>query len=274
MSIFLLSIILVGCLNDGDSTNKETKSSDPVNEETKASDPLNEETKASDPTNEEMYEFDATVIEANVGLLVIPVAGSSELSSSDKISVSIKVSEEQKDQSAESMEFYPGDLVRITYDGMIAESYPAQINKASKVEKIGRNLLIDAYKVMIDDIYQEDSALNDQISIIAFDTLDWTNLSNAEIEILISILEEEYKMDIVEATRDELYEMGLIDKEGLYFKDGIMIELTDIQYNDKSNELTATISKWRSGDGAIGWDVKAIYIDNKWSIERDNFWIS
>lgn len=264
ISIFLLSIILVGCLNDEDSTNKETK----------ASDPLTEETKGPNPTGEEMQVFDATVIEANVGLLVTPVAGSSELSSSDKISVSIKVSEEQKDQSAESIELYPGDLVRITYDGMIAESYPAQINKASKIEKIGRNLLIDAYKVMIDDIYQEDSALNDQINIIVFDTLEWTNLSNAEIEVLINILEEEYEMDIVEANRDELYEMGLIDKDDLYFKDGIIIELTDIQFNDKSNELTATISKWRSGDGAIGWDVKAIYIDNKWSIDHDNSWIS
>ncbi len=76
--------------------------------------------------DETKYCFYATVIESKEKyILVEPLEGSQELRSSDKISIGLG---ENND------EIYPvGTIVKITYDGMIMESYPAQIH-ASKIE--------------------------------------------------------------------------------------------------------------------------------------------
>ena len=81
----------------------------------------------------EKVSFNALVIE-NQGnsILVTPEEGSSELNSSDKIIVRVPLDNAVlKDLS----EFPPGSKVKITYNGMIMESYPAQIN-AYSVENI------------------------------------------------------------------------------------------------------------------------------------------
>jgi len=70
--------------------------------------------------------FNAILLE-NYGnsILVNPLEGSQELNSSDKIVVRVPVDNAAlKDLS----EFTVGSKVKITYDGMIMESYPAQIN--------------------------------------------------------------------------------------------------------------------------------------------------
>ena len=219
----------------------------------------------SSDLGKDIVTFEATVIDDDGIPLVTPVEGSSELRSADKISVSIKTDN--------TSVYEPGDLIRITYDGRIAESYPAQI-WASKIEVIGRNMIMDGYFQIIDDIYNEDIALNDGITMLAVDTSQWKRLSSAEKDILIKILGDQYDLEIIEGTREELCEMGLIDEEELYFKEGILIEIRDLDYKESTNTLSATISKWRSGEGAIGWDVKASYKDEAWEISRDGMWIS
>lgn len=79
--------------------------------------------------NIEKVSFNAVVIENNgTSLLVNPAEGSSELNSSDKIVVRVPADNAVlKDLS----EFTEGSKVKITYDGMIMESYPAQINAYS-----------------------------------------------------------------------------------------------------------------------------------------------
>ena len=144
-SVLLLTPILVGCSN--------------------VSDPID------DTESEDTVVFEATVIEDNSGLLVTPIEGSDELKSSDKIYVSLSSSKGQENKTSGQTGYKPGDIIKITYNGLIDESYPAQIT-ASEIELIG------------------------------------------------------------------------------------------------------SISKWRSGDGAIGWTVQATNKDGQWWITRDNSWIS
>ncbi len=67
--------------------------------------------------------FNATVLEVNEkSVLVEPFEGSNELSSSDQIVVSTAVISDHELPAMEA-----GTLIRIVYDGEIAETYPAQI---------------------------------------------------------------------------------------------------------------------------------------------------
>jgi beta-lactamase regulating signal transducer with metallopeptidase domain len=77
--------------------------------------------------------FDAEILQVNdKEILVKPDSDTNEIKSADKISVSL---------SGISVmpfaELKAGDNIRIVYDGTIAESYPAQINKAFAVYLLG-----------------------------------------------------------------------------------------------------------------------------------------
>ena len=80
----------------------------------------------------EVFRLDATVIEVSgeSGILVEPAEDAWERSSADRIRVSMP-------DGTGADRFSPGDRVRIEYDGMLAETYPAQIARTYSVEKTG-----------------------------------------------------------------------------------------------------------------------------------------
>lgn len=80
---------------------------------------------------EEQYEFVATIIGVyDNSILVEPEEGSNERKSSDKISVNIT-----RPTNGTNNFYVAGNKVKITYNGMIMTSYPAQII-ATKIELV------------------------------------------------------------------------------------------------------------------------------------------
>ena len=80
---------------------------------------------------EEQYEFVGTIIGAyEKSILVKPDEGTNERKSSDKISMGIT-----RHTSGVNDFYVVGNKVKITYNGMIMESYPAQI-VATKIELV------------------------------------------------------------------------------------------------------------------------------------------
>lgn len=257
----LLAFILGGC---------GTKEELPDNMEPVTSD------QTPDGEGEELYSFRAEIIDIGDSLLITPGEDSNEARSSDKISVhfSDAVLVDESGATIQPEELLVGDILVISYNGVIAESYPAQIT-ASKIEKVDHNNLIEGYLSLIDDIYQEDNGLNSDIKTIALDTTGWINLTDIEKEIIFTKLKETYGLDIIEGTFEELSEQGIIDKENLYFPDGILIEISELTYDENKEVITCAISKWRSGLGAIGAsEVTAVLKDNKWEITKEGNWIS
>lgn len=66
--------------------------------------------------------FIAQVLEVHAGsYLIQPVEGSAELNSADKITV----------PAQDGVNAQVGDYIKVTYDGQLMESYPAQIHRAT-----------------------------------------------------------------------------------------------------------------------------------------------
>lgn len=229
----------------------------------------------SENTDTSHQVFKADVIGTKDGLLITPDKDSIEYSSSDRIYVATREAEiaPDKGNTIDVDILRPGDRIKVSYDGLIAESYPAQIT-ADKIELLGRNKSIDGFLALIDDIYQEDSALNSDISMIAFDTTGWTMLSEIETEIVLSIVKDEYALDVVIGTFDELADQGLIDRDNLYFKEGVLIVMEEIEVNNDKDIIKCSIRKWKSGKGAIGWEAVARFDKDTWKISRNKMWIS
>lgn len=77
--------------------------------------------------------FRATVKEVySVSIVVEPHEGSNELLSSDLIVVSVDPDKQLIDRET----IHVGDIIEITYDGLILESYPAQIKNVYKLKII------------------------------------------------------------------------------------------------------------------------------------------
>ncbi len=267
IKLIILSLVLIlftgGCTF---ANSKDTGNTDNQNQPN-TDDPNDKDSKVT---------FQAEVIEAGDSLLVTPEKGSNELKSSDKISVGITelILKDQNGEDITLQDLKPGDILKITYDGTILESYPAQI-KSSAIEVVGHNNLIDGYLAMIDDIWNEDSGLNSEIEMIAVDTTGWINLTDIEKDIILTSMKKAYDYKIITGTFDELADQGIIDKEHLYFENGVHIVLSDLTYDEKTETITFSVSKWRSGRGAIGSNnSKAEYKDGKWSITKGAQWIS
>lgn len=223
-----------------------------------------------------MITFDAEIISVNNSLLIIPDKNSNEFKSSDKISVNIQNAKIKniKNKKMKKSDLRRGETVRITYNGTILESYPAQIT-ADSIQVIKDNKLIEGYLALIDDIYKIDTGLNGDIKMIALDTTEWIGLSKTEKDLLFTILKETYGFTIIEGTFDELAKKGLIKKKELYFPDGILITISKMKYNKVFDTITCSINKWRSGLGAVGSDkVTAKFKKNVWKVTKKGMWIS
>ena len=81
-------------------------------------------------TSEDKATFQATILEIQDGYyLVEPVEGSTELNSADQITVPmVNINPSQEPEV--------GDILEIVYDGVIAESYPAQINTVYSISVV------------------------------------------------------------------------------------------------------------------------------------------
>lgn len=181
-----------------------------------------------------------------------------------------------KNKEISSSELVPGMILTITYNGEIMESYPASFGEVStmKVKQIGSNL-VELYYQMILDIFSQDTALNDDTSIIALDLTQASNLTDGEKSALSYLVMNGFMKDCYLYTYEELISEGLIDDEALYFRDGILITIAVTK--ETSDSFTFSISKWRSGLGAIGYnDCTAKRNGTEWTYKLTNglMWIS
>lgn len=169
------------------------------------------------------------------------------------------------DKPTDSSALKAGQDVEIGYSGAIMESYPAQPSAPSYIKITGQgDDLVGFYKTVLNDLWNVDKGLNSDISIIAFDLSKVTNLDDAEKSALAYVVSGSYGLQGVKGTLDELRERGYIDRDKLYFENGILfkLELTDVT----KDSFTFKAEKWRSGDGAYYFlDCKAVRSDAGWS---------
>lgn len=111
----------------------ETQIDETMIDETQKNETQIDETKTNDTLDPEKEEyFEATVLEIMENqLLVEPAEGSFVRNSADKVVVSLQNIEEDIISSIEV-----GSFIGIYFDGIIAESYPAQIHNISNIEII------------------------------------------------------------------------------------------------------------------------------------------
>lgn len=167
-----------------------------------------------------------------------------------------------------------GELVDIYYNGMVLESYPAQLGEVYGIKKVGEEeCLADLYLNVFKDLYEMDEGLNSDIEEIALNLEEVSNLSSLEKEYLFYRIWCDYQKETFFSTYEKLKEEGRIIDNGMNYPDGILVTIKVEEKEEDS--FSFSLEKWRSGLGAIGYNNgKAKKEAGKWSYQPGDFWIS
>lgn len=131
----------------------------------------------------------------------------------------------------------------------------------------------EIYSVALDSIMEQDEALSSDMEYIAIDMSNFEDAAERDKEEILSYFKEKYKVEVMDATLEQLKEKGLYNSDTMGL-DGVLLRIEKVDYKF-NNEIFFEGSKYRSGLGAVGVEVKVHYKDNKWeSKEVKMTWIS
>jgi len=144
----------------------------------------------------------------------------------------------------------PGARAELTFDGSVLETWPAKIGNLTGCTVIddGRDRLYQLYLDVLEDLWEKDPALHDDITKIGFD-LSSTRLTASEragVEYLFA--KAHGNPEIVTGTWQELADQGIIDGENLSWEDGVFLSISET--TDEPGRVTFHAQMWRSGLGA------------------------
>ena len=141
-----------------------------------------------------------------------------------------------------------------------------------------RTDICELYLEVLEDLWNVDPGLNDGISQIGIDLSELSHLTELEKETVMHEFASKHNLPFIAGTWEELCEQGYIDKDNLYWEDGLFFSiktnedavwnLPSIAFGDQIPELTSfDAQKWRSGLGAYYFDQCTAQKndDGKWS---------
>ncbi len=229
-------------------------------------------------TVEGSQSFQAVVEEISGNVILVREVDSEQSGSEQNETASkeyrLTVSEEtgitRSGEQIELSALEPDDNVLIFYSGEVLETYPMQIPRVSEIRLLEapEGLRLDRcklYLTVLEDLWADDPALNSGVKQIGMDLSKLSHLTWEERDYVIRTFARQHGLPCVTGTWEELCDRGLIDRENLYWADGIFLSIeTDetaewnlwaIPVGAAEPELTAfNAEKWRSGLGAIFWN--------------------
>ncbi|SDX56718.1 peptide ABC transporter substrate-binding protein [Paenibacillus sp. CF384] len=129
----------------------------------------------------------------------------------------------------------------------------------------------ELYSLALDAYMPVDEGLNGGMKYIAIDMSNLKDLDGADKGQILDHFKT-YKVDVMEATYEQLEAKGLFNKNTLSL-DGILLKVDKAELTER--QLIVEGSKYRSGDGAIGMKVVVELKDGEWQVKKaDMTWIS
>lgn len=167
-----------------------------------------------------------------------------------------------------------GKRAEVTFGGTVAECFPGIPGGVTRVRAVDGDLSpFVLYRQVLFDLMETDDGLNGGARYLGVDLSGATNLTGGEKLALQYLLEQRYGLSVLPGTFDELCEQGYIDRDALYWEDGVLLRVALVE--DGTDTFRFDAEKWRSGLGAIYWtDCTAARGADGWTYEVGGFAIS
>lgn len=179
-----------------------------------------------------------------------------------------------KEQLTGAEELLPGMVVEISFDGNVMETWPAQIQVETVTLKERQTDYFSLYKKVLDELYEEDSGLNNGAEYFGFDLAEVSALSTGEKALLAFDFSTEHNATPLEGTLQELMEQGYVNEEELYWENGVHFTINEEKI--EGDTVSCSVRKWKGGLGAVGYPVRATWEEQEgWSFEEmGTVWMS
>ena len=131
-----------------------------------------------------------------------------------------------------------------------------------------RTDVCELYLEVLEDLWNVDPGLNGGISQIGIDLSELTHLTEEEKESVMNDFASRHNLPYIAGTWEELCEQGYIDKDNLYWEDGLFFSIKTNEVDDSIfDSTTFDAQKWRSGLGAyfFGQCTARKKLNGKWS---------
>ena len=167
-----------------------------------------------------------------------------------------------------------GKRAEVTFGGTVAECFPGIPGGVTRVRAVDGDLSpFVLYRQALFDLMETDEGLNGGARYLGVDLSGAANLTGGEKLALQYLLEQQYGLSVLPGTFDELCEQGYIDRDALYWEDGVLLRVALVE--DGTDTFRFDAEKWRSGLGAIYWtDCTAARRADGWTYEVGGFAIS
>jgi hypothetical protein len=182
-------------------------------------------------------------------------------------------------EAAEPSVLEDGMAVDVAFNGHVLESFPAQLGEVYSVSAWSRGRgrngggtmfdLCGLYLQVLDDLWEKDKGLNENVSQIALDLSQAPGeLTEGEKLALVHRFGELHGVEAFAATFEELEEQGYLTSEPLgdgapegaaflHWEDGCLFSITPSEDHEGESYSLPTLffnaEKWRSSLGAYGF---------------------
>ena len=161
--------------------------------------------------------------------------------------------------------------VEIDYGNSLVNSNDNELPITTK-EGVSDIYLCELYLQVLEDLWNIDSGLNNEISQIGIDLSELSNLNEDQKDYVISKFASKHNLPYIAGTWEELCEQGYIDKDNLCWEDGLFFSIKTNEDALKADSegleyASFDAQKWRSGLGAyfFGQCLAQKNADGKWS---------
>ncbi len=138
-----------------------------------------------------------------------------------------------------------------------------------------QDYLGEIYSIALDSIMEKDEALSNEMEFIAIDLKNSDELTGQDKEEITKYFHEKYKVEVMEASYEELKEKGLYNPDTLVLK-GVLLKIENVDFvSNATNDFIFEGAKYRAGDGAVGVKGIVYFKNDRWKLkESKETWIS
>ena len=208
-------------------------------------------------------------VPGSIQITIEPLEGEEIRKTTDKIVIYLK--------EYDGNNYEAGTIVKVTYTGEVLKSDPPQVNY-TKIEEV-KNYTVEMYKKILDDLLNQDSAINEGAKFIAIDFTNFLayhkdrydgssqlrNLSPNEKNQLLDYCKK-YNENVIDATMEELKEKGYFNEKNMYLQ-GILITVTNTE-KVEFDKAILSLQKYRGGLAAVFPKYELTLVDNDyWTLQ-------
>lgn len=208
-------------------------------------------------------------VPGSIQITIEPLEGEEIRKTTDKIVIYLK--------EYDGNNYEAGTIVKVTYTGEVLKSDPPQVNY-TKIEEV-KNYTVEMYKKILEDLINQDSAINEGAKFIAIDFTNFLayhkdgndgssqlrNLSTNEKNQLLDYCKK-YNENVIESTMEELKEKGYFNEKNMYLQ-GILITVTNTE-KVEFDKAILSLQKYRGGLAAVFPKYELTLVDNDyWTLQ-------